>query len=162
MITSVTAPEPHEPEQEPKTEAEVIAAYKVDRKQALENVANVASAAVTKGVLKEKMAEVATVISAAADKPVLDFDEDFKDFRPDTSLLSAAYHNRVNLIRLGIDPDTDDDTVFGSKNIYCGAHVRVHGTGWCTVRLCQKRPLKSEDRNEAIAEAKALGLFKDA
>lgn len=164
MITSVAAPEPHE-EPETKTEAEVIEDYKVDRKQALENVANVASAAVTKGVLKAKMTDVATVVAAAAEKPndpaPMDFDEAFKDFQKDTALLSAAYHNRVNLVNLGIDAETEDDTVFGAKQLYCGAHRRVHSSGWCTVRLLQKRPLKAEDRTDAIVEATALGLLTE-
>lgn len=85
------------------------------------------------------------------------FDENFKDFQVETSLLSSIHANRQNLERLGIDPE-GDDTVFGAENLYCGAHRRVHGAGWCTVRLVQKRPLKSTVRAEAIEEAKALGL----
>lgn len=144
MITAVSSPEPSE-ESKPKTEAEIIADYKVDRKATLESVANVVVAAANK----------------AAEPAPLDFDEAFANFEKDTSLLSAVWKNRENLIALGFDPETDDDTVFGARNLYCGAHCRVHGSGWCTVRLAQKRPLKSEDRADAIAEAAALGLLSE-
>lgn len=155
MITAVSAPEPPE-DPKPKTEAEVIADYKVDHKANLTNVANVVVEAINK--VKD---EVSAGIIAKTEVPVLDFDEDFKDFRKDTQYISATYENRLNLERLGIDPEEDDDTVFGARQLYCGAHVRVHGSGWCTVRLVQKRPLKAESREDAIAEAKALGLLTD-
>ena len=146
MITAVSSPEPsEEPDREPKTEAEIIADYKVDRKATLGSVANVVSAAANK----------------VAEPAPLDFDEAFANFQKDTSLLSALHYNRENLIALGFDPNTEDDMVFGARNVYCGAHCRVHGTGWCTVRLAQKRPLKAVDRAEAIAEATALGLLTE-
>lgn len=85
------------------------------------------------------------------------FDENFKSFQVETEYVSSAWANRQNLERLGIDPD-GDDTVFGVENLYCAAHRRVHGAGWCTVRLAQKRPLKSSVREDAITEAKALGF----
>ena len=88
----------------------------------------------------------------------MDFDKEFKNFRKDTSYIDATAANYENLERLGIDPQSEDDTVFGAENLYCGAHVRVHGVGWCTARLSQKRPLKASDRQDAIAEAVALGL----
>lgn len=91
----------------------------------------------------------------------MDFDKEFKNFRKDTSYIDATAANYDNLERLGIDPETEDDTVFGVENLYCGAHRRVHGTGWCTVRLIQKRPLKAADRQDAIAEATALGLLSE-
>lgn len=144
MITAVSSPEPPK-EPKPKTEAEIIADYKVDRKATLESVANVVVAAAKK----------------AAEPAPLDFDEAFASFRKDTQYISATYENRLNLERLGFDPETDDDTVFGARNLYCGAHCRVHGSGWCTVRLAQKRPLKAVDRTEAIAEATALGLLSE-
>lgn len=87
----------------------------------------------------------------------MNIDADFKNFQKDTSLISATHANRENLIRLGIDPEAED-TVFGVQNVYCGAHCRVHGVGWCTVRLLQKRPLNATERSDAIAEAVALGL----
>lgn len=210
MITAVSAPEPPE-EPKPKTESEIIAAYKVDRKETLESVANVVNAAVSKTVT-----DVATAIASKAEplvtyerpltdeevtelgmergpsfadqvmaamakdpdivytgsmsdyldfmsgKPLpLDFDEAFANFRKDTQYISATYENRLNLERLGIDPESDDDTIFGARQLYCGAHCRVHGSGWCTVRLVQKRPLKAEDRADAIAEATALGLLSE-
>lgn len=150
MITAVSAPEPsEEPDQEPKTEAEIIADYKVDRKATLESVANVVTAAANKA------AE-----SASVEVAPLDFDEAFANFRKDTELISATHANRENLKRLGIDPEADD-TVFGARHIYCGAHRRVHGAGWCTVRLSQKRPLKAEDRVGATNEAADLGLLSE-
>lgn len=155
MITAVSAPEPPE-EPKPKTEAEIIADYKVARKAHLEAVPNVVVAAINKTVT-----EVGDGIRATTEVPPLDFDEAFANFEKDTSLLSAVWKNRENLIALGFDPETEDDTVFGARNLYCGAHCRVHGSGWCTVRLAQKRPLKAVDRTEAIAEATALGLLSD-
>lgn len=155
MITAVSAPEPPEDPQ-PKTEAEIIADYKVARKENLENVANVVVEAINKAA-----SEVKAGIIAKTEVPVLDFDEDFKNFRKDTQYISATYENQLNLERLGIDPEEDDDTVFGARQLYCGAHRRVHGSGWCTVRIVQKRPLNAEDRADAIAEAKALGLLSE-
>lgn len=211
MITAVSAPEPPE-EPKPKTEAEIIADYKVDRKETLESVANVVVEAINKAAsdvkngiiaktevplvtyerplnddeiaelgmergasfadqINSAMAEdpdivytgsIKEYVAATSEEPApLDFDEDFKNFRKDTHYLSATYENRLNLERLGIDPEEDDDTVFGARHLYCGAHVRVHGSGWCTVRLVQKRPLKAESREDAIAEATALGLLSE-
>ena len=88
---------------------------------------------------------------------MLNFDEDFKDFTPDGSSLAAIFANRQNLEKLGVDPDNKDDTVFGTKFIYCGAHCRSHSTGWCTVRLALKRPLSAETSEDAKAEVAALG-----
>lgn len=154
MITAVSAPEPSE-DPKPKTEAEIIADYKVARKENLENVANVVVEAINK--VKD---EIKAGIIAKTEVLVLDFDEDFKDFRKDTQYISATHENKMNLERLGIDPQADD-TVFGARQLYCGAHRRVHGSGWCTVRLSQKRPLKAESREDAIAEASALGLLME-
>jgi hypothetical protein len=88
---------------------------------------------------------------------MLNFDEDFKNFTPDGSDLAAIHSNRENLKSLGINPDNDDDTVFGVKYIYCGAHRKAHATGWCTVRLALKRPLQAATKEEALAEAETLG-----
>ena len=85
------------------------------------------------------------------------FDEDFKNFIPDGSNLSAIFANMQNLEKFGIDPENDDDTTFGTKFVYCGAHRRSHSTGWCTVRLALKRPLVAETSDEAMAEVAALG-----
>lgn len=215
MITAVSAPEPSE-DPKPKTEAEIIADYKVNRKENLENVANVVNAVVTKAVLEVKTAvtpeptQLVTyerpltddeLVELGMDRGIsfadgiknamskdpdiilyadgagyalaagvpkrtensapLDFDKAFANFQKDTALLSAIHYNRENLLALGFDPENDDDTVFGARNLYCGAHCRVHGSGWCTVRLAQKRPLKAVDRTEAIAEATALGLLSE-
>lgn len=89
---------------------------------------------------------------------MLNFDEDFKNFISDGgSDLAAIHANRENLKTLGLNPDNNDDTVFGSRYVYCGAHRKAHSTGWCTVRLAHKRPLNSATRTEAMAEAEALG-----
>lgn len=85
------------------------------------------------------------------------FDEDFKNFTPDGSDLSAIHANRENLKVLGFNTDNDDDTVFGSKFVYCAAHRTAHSTGWCTVRLAQKRPLHAETKADALTEVLALG-----
>jgi hypothetical protein len=86
------------------------------------------------------------------------FDEDFKNFIPDGgSDLSAIHANRENLKTLGINPDNDDDTAFGAKYVYCGAHRKSHSTGWCTVRLAFKRPLRAETSADAMAETTVLG-----
>lgn len=91
----------------------------------------------------------------------MDFDKEFENFRKDTSYIDATVANYENLERIGIDPESEDDTVFGAENLYCGAHRRVHGAGWCTVRLVQKRPLKAPDRASAVEEATHLGLLAD-
>lgn len=44
------------------------------------------------------------------------------------------------------------------KFVFCKQHCYVHSTGWCTVSLDQKIPLKSETKKEAIKEAQDLGL----
>lgn len=89
---------------------------------------------------------------------MLNFDEDFKNFNPDGSDLAAIFHNKENLKTLGINPDKDDDTVFGTSYVYCGAHCAAHTTGWCTVRIALKRPLISATYTEALAEAEGLGF----
>lgn len=88
----------------------------------------------------------------------LDFDKDFKYFEPDTSYVFAVAHNSEILKGLGIDPELIDDTVFGATFVYCGSHNAVHSTGWCTVPVAGKRPLNSETKEEALAEAFRLGL----
>ena len=47
---------------------------------------------------------------------------------------------------------TSDDTVYGTKFVYCCQHLRVHGTGWCTVSALDKIPLLSETEEEAVRE----------
>lgn len=92
---------------------------------------------------------------------MLNFDEDFKGYLPSGGGdLMNIHQNRENLKALGIDPDSED-TVFGSKFVYCGAHMRAHATGWCTVRLVLKRPLNAESSKDANAEVLALGYPVD-
>lgn len=91
---------------------------------------------------------------------MLNLNEDFKDFMPTSggSDLAAIHHNRANLTKLGIDPD-GSDTALEAEYVYCEAHCKVHSTGWCTVRLSLKRPLNARTKDEALAEASALGLL---
>lgn len=42
--------------------------------------------------------------------------------------------------------------------VYCKQHVGPHSTGWCTVSASDKIPLQADNREEAYAEAKAMGL----
>lgn len=54
---------------------------------------------------------------------------------------------------------TEDAKVFGEgKFVYCESHVNVHSTGWCTVPVREKRALWATTHEEAVAEARALGL----
>jgi hypothetical protein len=85
------------------------------------------------------------------------FNEDFKNFNPNTSFIHAQVANKANLERLEIDP-MSDDTIFGSKFVFCGAHRRAHKVGWCGVRISQKRPLDAENKTEAQVEIEALGF----
>lgn len=45
-----------------------------------------------------------------------------------------------------------DDTIYGTKYVYCGQHLRVHEVGWCTVSALNKIPLFGETEKEAHAE----------
>lgn len=92
---------------------------------------------------------------------MLNFDEAFKGYLPSGGgNLMNIHQNRENLKALGINPD-DEDTVFGSKFVYCGAHHKAHTTGWCTVRLALKRPLNASSSVEANTEVLALGYPVD-
>jgi hypothetical protein len=64
---------------------------------------------------------------------------------------------------LGIDPNGDDDTVFGTDYIYCSSHRRGHSTGWCTVRNVNKVPLNAPTAALAVEECRTLGysLYED-
>lgn len=42
--------------------------------------------------------------------------------------------------------------------VYCGAHMRVHETGWCTVPTSDKIALQATTQSAAFEEAKASGL----
>jgi hypothetical protein len=42
--------------------------------------------------------------------------------------------------------------------VYCSQHVAPHATGWCSVGLHDKTPLKATTAQDAFAEVKALGL----
>ena len=91
----------------------------------------------------------------------LNVNEDFKDYRPSGGAeLDNIHANGLNLLRLGIDP-YGEDSVFGTPFVYCGAHMRAHTSGWCTVRLVLKRPLNAQTAAEAKAEVAELGLPVD-
>ena len=56
-----------------------------------------------------------------------------------------------------------DNEVFGNTWIYCSAHRRVHGTGWCTISVSNKLGLGIENNGEeslkeAAVKAKLFGL----
>lgn len=92
---------------------------------------------------------------------MLNINEDFKEYRPSGGEnLENIHKNGVNLLRLGIDPHAED-SVFGTPFVYCGAHMRAHTSGWCTVRLVLKRPLTAQTAAEAKEEVAALGLPVD-
>lgn len=59
---------------------------------------------------------------------------------------------------VGADPESDDDTEFGTDWVYCGAHRRVHETGWCTVSNGQKTPLNVQSYNEGMDLAREHGF----
>jgi hypothetical protein len=42
---------------------------------------------------------------------------------------------------MGIDPNGQDDTVFGTDYIYCNSHLTTHEVGYCSVRNEYKAPL---------------------
>ena len=92
-----------------------------------------------------------------------DIDNDFNDFS--SRYLEDTQRNSANLVRLGlIDEDKDgwlgeDDTLFGTNFVYCGSHCRVHSTGWCTVSVAKKRPLRGETIEDAEKYANTKGLI---
>lgn len=43
--------------------------------------------------------------------------------------------------------------------VYCKSHLRVHETGWCGVGNNRKIPLLATTYDEAVTEARDLGLF---
>ncbi len=54
---------------------------------------------------------------------------------------------------------TDDEMHFGADTwVYCKQHLRPHVTGWCTVSPDEKIKLAATTRDEAVAEAKRMGL----
>lgn len=76
---------------------------------------------------------------------------------------SAKYHqaNLARLRELNIDPYGDDDTVLGVPMVFCHQHCRPHETGWCTVSVVEKTPLRATERDEAYAEAREKGFYID-
>lgn len=53
-----------------------------------------------------------------------------------------------------------DDTVWGTKYVYCHSHGRVHLTGWCTVPVYDKVPLLGDTMEEAMEEYR-MRAFKN-
>lgn len=41
--------------------------------------------------------------------------------------------------------------------VYCKGHVGPHATGWCSVSVDQKVPLRATTREEALQESWAIG-----
>lgn len=89
-------------------------------------------------------------------------DRDFDNFSAGDTLASLQ-KNEDNLIRLGLIEEkyalVEDDKIFNEPFVYCGSHHRVHSTGWCTVNVCNKRPLRGDDIDSAIDHAFKLGLI---
>lgn len=48
--------------------------------------------------------------------------------------------------------NSQDDKIYATRFVYCGQHLRVHETGWCTVSAIHKIPLLSETIEEAQKE----------
>lgn len=84
------------------------------------------------------------------------FDKEYKDFKIPNAILANAANNKANLESLGIDPMGRDDTVFGSRYIYCDAHGGAHSLGWCESPAFKKRPLNAENISDAEDEVDAL------
>lgn len=83
------------------------------------------------------------------------FDTAYANFEYDTAYLSKEAKNVEIVEGLGLDPD-GPDTQFDVPYVYCGAHCGIHGTGWCTVSIAQKRPLRATDSLNAEHEARKL------
>lgn len=52
-----------------------------------------------------------------------------------------------------------EDTKWGTKFCYCSQHIRVHGTGWCSVAARQKIPLHADTLEEAEKEFARIKLL---
>lgn len=59
---------------------------------------------------------------------------------------------------LGVDPKSEDDTQFGTDWVYCGSHLKVHESGWCTVRNAAKTPLAVSSQGEGETQAREYGF----
>lgn len=44
------------------------------------------------------------------------------------------------------------------KFVYCGQHLNPHETGWCTVDVMDKLPLRAQTQEDAVAECRHFGL----
>lgn len=48
---------------------------------------------------------------------------------------------------------TKDEEAFGENTwVYCSQHLRPHTTGWCTVDVSEKTPLKAKTYADAVEE----------
>lgn len=58
-------------------------------------------------------------------------------------------------------PKPDEEKKAGDEGmgawVYCTQHVRPHSTGWCTVAVADKRPLKAQTQDKAYEETVAIG-----
>lgn len=58
-------------------------------------------------------------------------------------------------------PKRDEEKKAGDEEmgawVYCTQHVRPHTTGWCTVGVRDKRPLKARNSEQAYKEVKDIG-----
>lgn len=58
--------------------------------------------------------------------------------------LSDFSLNEEYLRSLDVDPDSSDDTQFGTEAVYCSSHMRIHSAGWCTVSNALKLPVNED------------------
>lgn len=93
--------------------------------------------------------------------------ESFAERLPETLGIYEASEKAVSDIRAKEESQKKpywrtDDTVYGTKYVYCTQHCRVHDTGWCTVAVVDKIPLLSKTAVEAQEEwdRKAMWLSK--
>lgn len=83
---------------------------------------------------------------------------------PYSGMPGADARARADYVQsLGVDPHSDDDTQFGVTWVYCGSHLAVHNTGWCTVRNAMKTPLDVTSIEEGNAKCREYGfrLYRD-
>jgi hypothetical protein len=55
-------------------------------------------------------------------------------------------------------PKVVTDDVSMGKFVYCNQHLAVHATGWCSVDVRDKIPMKADNIVEAVREARTMGL----
>lgn len=91
--------------------------------------------------------------------------QDYRDnFGPVSLSSNEGEHHRFKYFKSRDMDVSAPDTIFpDTKYVYCVSHMNPHTVGWCTVRVANKYPLLSTDREKAIAECRDLDfpLFED-